>query len=279
MLVCNVSYILPRSVSAAIVEAGTATDAPTTVGSVFAALVDDPTSAIEIFDAYLGEIMLEAASASDTVSTSSVYDVDIAEAVTALDDATSTIPVAFTTWNPSDKSGIALSGGDLTATSNVGLGAAVRAAASKSSGKYYFELTTTTLSSGYIGLANASAVLSAGNTANAVAINTGGAVYINNVVQGSPSLPGIGGGAIVGVAVDLTNTLVWFRVGASGSWNATSGTANNPATGIGGINYSAVTGALFPWFCSAFTNGQVVTANFGATAFNGTVPSGFTSGW
>jgi hypothetical protein len=282
MLICSVSVRPPRrAIAAAIAETAAAVDALGTGNVVFATLVDDPASVAELVDAYLGEIMLEAASAADVVESGLAYLGEIAEAATALsvEDGTTTSPPAFTTWNPSDKSGINLTGGDLTATSAVGGGAGVRAISSYSSGKRYFEITTTTLSSGYVGLALSSAVLSAGTTTNAIGLNAGGSVWLNNSLQGSWSLPGLGGGAILGIAIDLTNTLIWFRVGASGSWNALSGTANNPATGTGGINYSTIAGALFPWFSSAFTNGQVVTANFGATAFNGTVPSGFASGW
>jgi hypothetical protein len=67
MLVCNVS-LRPRriGITAEIAEAAAALDTPGTGNVVFATLVDDPASVLDIVDAYLGEIMLEAASAADT---------------------------------------------------------------------------------------------------------------------------------------------------------------------------------------------------------------------
>jgi len=91
MLVCNVSLRPPRSaISAAIAEATTAADATATGNVIFATLVDDPASVGEIVDAYLGEIMLEAASAADAVTAGSAYVAAVDETVTAADvpDAT-----------------------------------------------------------------------------------------------------------------------------------------------------------------------------------------------
>ena len=85
-------------------------------------------------------------------------------------------------------------------------------------------------------------------------------------------------GTVVGIAVDFTNHLIWFRMAPSGNWNG-SGTAN-PATGVGGITFS--TGAMVPFVTfggSGGAAGNVITANFGASSFTGTVPSGFYSGW
>ena len=86
MLVCNVSLRAPRAaISAAIAETITAVDATASGQVVFATLVDDPASVAEIVDAYLGDIMLEAASADDTVSAGSAFIVSIDEALTAAD--------------------------------------------------------------------------------------------------------------------------------------------------------------------------------------------------
>lgn len=68
MLVCSVSLRPKRLVVAAeIVEAAVALDANTIGNIVFAALVDAPAAVDEIVDAFLGEVMLEAATALDTV--------------------------------------------------------------------------------------------------------------------------------------------------------------------------------------------------------------------
>ena len=92
MLVCNVSMSPRRAaVTAEIAEAGTAQDSSITGLAVFATLVDDPANVGDIVDAYLGDIMLEAASATDTVGVAgSVYAGAVDEAATSADvnDAT-----------------------------------------------------------------------------------------------------------------------------------------------------------------------------------------------
>lgn len=86
MLVCSVSLRPPRlAIAADVAETATALDAYGSGNVAFAALVDDPASALETLDAYLGVIMLEAASASDIVQIELAYDVAVDEAVTAAD--------------------------------------------------------------------------------------------------------------------------------------------------------------------------------------------------
>ena len=68
MLVCNVSQRAPRAgIVADIAEALDATDATASGQVVFATLVDDPASVGDLVDAYLGEIMVEAATAAVSV--------------------------------------------------------------------------------------------------------------------------------------------------------------------------------------------------------------------
>jgi hypothetical protein len=86
MLVCNVSLRPPRlAIAADLAEAVTAVDATATGNVVFATLVDDPGSAREVVDAYLGEIMVEAASAADVIDVGLVYVATIDEGITAAD--------------------------------------------------------------------------------------------------------------------------------------------------------------------------------------------------
>jgi hypothetical protein len=86
MLICNVSQLARRAgIAAGIVEAATALDAPGTGNVVFATLVDDPASVGEHVDAFLGQIMIEAASAAVTVNAGLVYRVGIVEAASAAD--------------------------------------------------------------------------------------------------------------------------------------------------------------------------------------------------
>lgn len=61
-----------------------------------------------------------------------------------------------------------------------------------------------------------------------------GNIYADQSLEGSAS--GFStAGAVVGVAVDADNRLVWFRIG-NGPWNGSE--ANDPATGFGGVPVS-----------------------------------------
>ena len=93
MLVCNVS-LRParRAITADIAEVIVAIDATATGTVVFATLVDDPASVNDTVDAYLGEIMLEAAGASDSLSAGSIFIASVDEAVTAMDTQTGAVP-------------------------------------------------------------------------------------------------------------------------------------------------------------------------------------------
>jgi hypothetical protein len=96
MLVCNVSLRPPRTAIAAdIAETVTAVDATATGQVVFATLVDDPASVREFVDAYLGEIMLEAASAATAVNAGLTYAAAIVEAVTAASALDAVVPGVF----------------------------------------------------------------------------------------------------------------------------------------------------------------------------------------
>src|SRR5436190_3332458 len=178
-------------------------------------------------------------------------------------------------WSLLDQAGITLSNASLTLTTTGGTGG-IRGAYGYSSGKFYWEYTTTSWGiNDNLGVGTSSALFSTASlVGNAITIKSGN-IYVNsNTVQGT--LGARANGDIIGVAVDLTARLIWFRVAPAGNWNG-SGTAN-PATGIGGFSISALTGALFPFYVNGTGSGAVVTANFGASAFTGSVPSGFTSG-
>jgi len=79
-------------------------------------------------------------------------------------------------------------------------------------------------------------------------------------------------GNVICVAIDLTAQTIWMRVNG-GNWNL-SGTAD-PATGVGGVSFAGINaGPYFPAISSS-DNGSIATANFGATAYAQTAPSGF----
>jgi hypothetical protein len=96
MLVTNVSLRPPRTgIAADIAELAEAVDASATGQVVFATLVDDPASVREFVDAYLGEIMLEAASAAASADAGLAYAAAIDEAVTAADTQDATAGIAL----------------------------------------------------------------------------------------------------------------------------------------------------------------------------------------
>jgi hypothetical protein len=96
MLVCSVSQLRRRAAIAAdIAESAAAVDAPGTGNVVFAALVDDPASVGDHVDAFLGQIMREAANASATVNAGLTYAASIVEAVTAADHASGSMPTVW----------------------------------------------------------------------------------------------------------------------------------------------------------------------------------------
>src|SRR6185369_13630179 len=118
MLVCNVSLRPPRrTIAADLAEAIEATDATATGNVVFATLVDDPASVAEIVDAYLGEGMLEVATATDTIDSGLAYGTAIAEAASATDIQDGAVSaVTAITFDPATTTNALLSNGNLTAT-------------------------------------------------------------------------------------------------------------------------------------------------------------------
>jgi hypothetical protein len=184
-----------------------------------------------------------------------------------------------TTWNPSDKSAnLSLSGGNLVVT-NTGSTAdsAIRSVVSYSSGKKYYETTASGAGVTSFGIANASAPLSSflGSDNNGVGSLNNGNTLLNFGNIGTAF--GWNTGDVLGIAVDLTAKLFWIKnITAGQPWN-NNGSAD-PATGVGGFSFSTI--AAGPYFAAACvpTNGESTTTNFGATAYTGTAPSGF-SNW
>jgi hypothetical protein len=168
------------------------------------------------------------------------------------------VSAVTTTWNPSDKNAfITLSGGNLVASSNTGGDAGARSIASASTGKKYWENTATALVS-------TGGDYSLGGIAN----STWNLTFMG--ASGSSGRVGnVSAGQTLCCAVDIDARKFWYRVNG-GSW----GPSGDPAAGTGGTDVSGVTGALFAAvFMKAI--GDSFTANFGATAYSQTPPSGF----
>jgi hypothetical protein len=186
-----------------------------------------------------------------------------------------------TTFNPADRTNVTLSNGNLTGTGTATTGA-VRAIDAVTTGKYYWEVTYNAGSNGNtsVGIANATANTAsvASSPANAAVVyRTAGAIWVNGSNVGT-SIGAITNGAVVCIAADIDNARIWFRIGAAGNWN--NNVANNPATNVGGVAFSSIhsAGAAVYPLATYGISGEQTTANFGATGFTGTVPSGFTSG-
>ena len=180
---------------------------------------------------------------------------------------------AATTWNPADKStNITLTNGNLTATgdsSTSWLG--VRSTDSKSTGKYYFEITINAMGQwgSHIGLSDSSCPLSGnqGSNSHCWFIDTDdGKVYPGGTSYGSH----YSNGDILRLAVDLNTHKMWF--GKNASW------FGDPVAETGEA-FSNLSGSLY-LETSLATNtsppGQS-TANFGSTSFGFEMPSGYSS--
>ena len=170
----------------------------------------------------------------------------------------------YATWNSADKAGgITLSGGDLGAT-NVS-GGLVRSTYGKSSGKWYWEVTYAPISAGAIGIATSSANLASypGSDLYGWSYTYTGDIYSNALVlDSSPAT--YTAGAIIGIALDAAaGTVQWYKNGVLQTTTTSLTGTFFAAVGAGG----AVGGAT-PTF----------TANFGASAFTYSPPSGYAPG-
>lgn len=174
-------------------------------------------------------------------------------------------PGASTNWNPSDKaSDITLSGGNLTAA--VGFSATarctVRSTVSKTSGKWYWEVTIGNIGGEYatVGIAKSGAALALypGEDANGWGYWSTGYKANNASVNGSlPYGDSFTTGDVIGVALDLdSGTLKFYKNGAS---------QGEAFTGISGTLFAA-------W--GGYINASA-TANFGATSFAYAIPAGY----
>ena len=103
--------------------------------------------------------------------------------------------------------------------------------------------------------------------------NQNGTIWVDQVEQNNWA--GISlNNALVGVAIDLDNNLIWFQTNG-GHWNGTP--VANPATGAGGWDISGiVTGPVY-LYTVVFGQDDQVTMNAGASAFTYSIPSGFTA--
>jgi len=187
------------------------------------------------------------------------------------------VPRIYATWNPADCSIYTiLSNGNLTATQVNYLGTGVRSTIGKSSGKWYWECTVIYCDAGqtlgiFIGVATFSS-----NISSFVGFDSNGWSYHENSTEfGTPYKWNSGVstsygtvftvGDVIGVALDMdAGTLEFYKNGVSQ-----------------GVAFTGITGTIFAALAMAGLspiNPTKVTANFGASAFAYSVPSGYNSG-
>lgn len=186
--------------------------------------------------------------------------------------------VVPTTLNPSDKSAnTSLSGGNLIATKITSIGFnGARAIAGKSSGKYYCEMTITTMTTPEhgLGISNSSWAFASylGQNNDGCGVIATGQFARNGGT--SSAIASTAAGDVIGMAVDLDAGLIWFRKN-NGNWNSALG-AGDPAAGSLGRDISGLNaGPYYPTFYFYYVTSSVVTFNFGGSAYTYTPPVGF----
>lgn len=156
-----------------------------------------------------------------------------------------TVTAAPATWNPSDKSGITLSGGNLTATSSANTAVGVRSDASHNANRFYVEFAATTANPiESVGFANAAWSLTnakgVGADLNSFGLRSDGTVRLNDILTGVSKRAWVAGD-VVGMAVDFTADRAYFRYNNE-SWGA----GVDPVAGTGGYIFSSM--AAGPYF-------------------------------
>jgi hypothetical protein len=143
-------------------------------------------------------------------------------------------------------------------------------------GKTYFEAVPTTLTgTPQIGISGWSlwpgTNLATGTTS--LGYLPSGAVQTNSVTLAT--IATWVQGDRIDCALDPINHLIWFRVNG-GNWN--NNVANDPATGVGGIDYSSMpTLSTLQLTVFASVTGNVWTAAFSSASWVGAAPSGYSS--
>lgn len=173
---------------------------------------------------------------------------------------------AGTRWNAADKgTGVTLSNNDKTSSSNKT--SAVRSIFGASSGKWYFEVTSSS-DYAYIGVANASCVIS-GLSSGLYALANQWSLY---VYAGRKQGPGIDSGygtpatttvSTIGVALDMDAGTISFIIRGANF----------------GVAFSGLTGPLYAIACGGDTPVVNLELNTGGAPFVYAVPAGHIAGF
>lgn len=196
-------------------------------------------------------------------------------------------PVTYVTLEAATVTAVTLSGGNLTAantgTTSADQGARVASSAGKTSGKYYFEMTCGVVTAGGnrgVGVGTTASTYTGMGTNGTTGLISyaSGTAYSGGSTTGGGVASVWANGKVFGFAINLDLRRGWIRVNPAGIWN--NNAANDPVANVGGLVIPA--GTMVPLVVFGGTGGTAgnnISFNFGASAFNGAVPSGFTAGW
>jgi hypothetical protein len=170
-----------------------------------------------------------------------------------------------------------LSNSNLTAThSSTANNSGARSAAYRTTGKYYFEVTMTTVHGnndcvGIVTKTGTQAELVTSGHGCVATYKSAGAIFASDTASGK-SLGAIAAGDVIGCAIDLTARKAWLRKNG-GLWNGLALASENPGTGVGGVTI-AVSVPFAPAIGFGGTGtalNDAMTANFSGAG----APSGF----
>lgn len=167
--------------------------------------------------------------------------------------ATPATSVTYATLNPADSGGGTISNGDLTITGGGSGWSLTRATIGKDTDEWCCEVTLTNSGgNNIVGVCSASATLSSfvGGDVNGYGYYSANGNLMNNSGGSALGSPWSGNGTIVGIKFNSTARTLQFYL---------EGVAQG-----GSVDVSSLTGPIFVCV-SAFSGGDVLTLNFGAT--------------
>lgn len=252
-------------------------------GQTIAGLTTGVTAASIVATSDTAATVAISATGSATTGTPAIYIADPTHGNSGTQTLTVAALSSSTTFDPATLgTGMALSGGNLIATCSQGSDTGAKSVASHSTGKYYWEMYFNVMAGGDtgIGIGNAASTYAglAPSATGGVMVYNNGAVYYNGsgagLTVGTPTVNTVP----ICFALDLTNNKIWIRNGAAGGW--VGGGTNDPTdpTG-GGLSISTIAASALSAIATCNSSGDKITANFGGSAFAGTVPTGYTSGF
>jgi hypothetical protein len=177
-------------------------------------------------------------------------------------------------------SNVTLSGGNLTATTTDANGGVAFSSDFKNSGLYYFEATLTAMGANgnlAIGVANSSYSAYTSNAAHTISCFpefNNGAISLDTSNQAYSIGAAVNGDTLC-VAINFTAGRIYFRKNATGLWS----NSGDPVAGTGGTLLGSNFTSVAPVVNLGNSSGEIITFNFGNSAFVGAVPTGYTAGW